>query len=337
MAVASGMIVTRTPLRISFAGGGTDLREFYARDHGAVVSSSINRHVYVTVKTHGPVFDERIRLNYSASESVHEVEAIRNHIARECLTLLGVDAPIYISVVSDLPESSGLGGSSSFAVGLLHALHRYLGHEPSPEQLAAEASQVEIDVLKEPIGKQDQYAAAYGGVNLLRFCASEEVEVEPLRPAAGVLEALFEHLLMLWTGHQRRSSSVLTEQRDRTAEHVVHLEVMRGQAYQAARLLAADSFDARAFGQMMDEGWQRKRELASSVSNDRIDEWYQAGRNAGAYGGKLCGAGGGGFLLFVAPPERHHAIATALPRLRRVPVAHEERGSTLLLAAEVAL
>ncbi len=330
------IIVTRTPLRISLAGGGTDLRAFYGSDHGAVVSTSIDRYVYVTVKQHGPVFDEQIRLNYSASESIHEIEAIRNNIARECLLFLEVEPPIYISVVSDLPESSGLGGSSSFTVGLLHALHRYRGDRVGAQQLAQEASQIEIDVLREPIGKQDQYAASYGGMNLFRFCANEDVFIDPIRVRPGTLASLFDNFVMLWTGHQRRSSSVLDEQRERTEEHLDQLEAMRAHAYQAATLLAADVFDAPALGALMDESWQLKRQLASAVTNEQIDAWYRAGCEAGAYGGKLCGAGGGGFLIFVAPPERRRAIHAALPELRPVDVGYAAGGSTTLLPAESA-
>lgn len=330
---SSGMIVTRTPLRISFLGGGTDLRDFYSLDHGAVLSTTINRYVYVTVKQHGPVFDERIRVNYSASESVHEVDAIRNNIVRECLLLLGVEPPIYVSVVSDLPESSGLGGSSSFTVGLLHALHHYRGEEVTADELAKEATLVEIEVLREPIGKQDQYAAAFGGLNFLRFCANEDVMVDRVRLDDATLDRLFGHLVMLWTGHQRLASSVLTEQRERTPEHLAELEAMRAQAYEAARILADAELDVQRFGALLDAGWQRKRALASSVSNPQIDAWYAAAREAGAYGGKVCGAGGGGFLLFIAPPERHAAIEAALPDLRRVDVGYAASGSRILLPA----
>ena len=328
---AAEMIVTRTPLRISFLGGGTDLRDYYSTDHGAVLSTTIDRYVYVTVKRHGPVFDERIRVNYSASESVHDVEAIRNNIVRECLLLLGIEPPIYVSVVSDLPDSSGLGGSSSFTVGLLHALHHYRGDSISPTQLAEEASHVEIEVLREPIGKQDQYAAALGGLNFLRFCANEDVLAETVHVHDDIRNRLFDHLVMLWTGHQRLSSSVLTEQRERTSEHLAELDAIRALAYEATGLLAESDVDFAAFGALLDEGWQRKRRLASMVSNSDIDAWYAAGRAAGAYGGKVCGAGGGGFLLFIAEPEHHAAIEEALPDLRRVDVGFSASGSTLLL------
>lgn len=327
-------IVTRTPLRLSFAGGGTDLRAFYSMDHGAVVSTSLDSFVYVTVKQHGPVFDERIRVNYSATETVGTVDEIQNNIARECLRLLEVDAPIYISVVSDLPESSGLGGSSSFTVGLLHALHRYRGESPTASELGEQASRIEIEILREPIGKQDQYAAAFGGMNLLRFCQDDSVSVESLPVTPTTLARLFDHLVMFWTGSQRRASSVLGEQQERTGEHVPQLQAMRSHAYQVADLLRQETFDARAFGEVLDETWRLKRGLATAMTNMRIDSWYHAGRQAGALGGKLCGAGGGGFLLFVAPPERHDAIRSALPELRSVRVGYADQGSKVLLPAD---
>ena len=325
------LVVTRTPLRISFAGGGTDLPAFYERQDGTVYSTTINRYVYVTVKRHGEVFDERIRLNYSTSESVHEIDAIRNNIAREALRLLDIDPPIYVSVVSDLPDSSGLGGSSSFAVGLLNALHVFRGERVAPRQLAEEASFIEMDVLREPIGKQDQYAAAFGGLNLLRFCANGEVHVQQDDASRSSIDELFNHVLMLWTGHQRRSSSVLTEQRERTAEHIGELSRLHEYAYVAQRSLANGSFDPVRFGRMLDETWRLKRSLASTVTNDHIDGWYDAAMRAGAHGGKLCGAGGGGFLLFVADPQRHRAIVEAVGDLSPIRVGYEATGSSVLL------
>src|SRR6266516_3040879 len=208
------MVVTRTPLRVSFAGGGTDLAAFYERGgYGAVLSTAVNKYIYVTVKQHGEVFNERIRLNYSKSERAQRIEDIENHIARECLRFLQIEPPIYLSTVGDLPASTGLGGSSSFAVGLLNALHAYRGERVSAGQLAEEASYIEMDVLNEPIGKQDQYAAAFGGLNLFSFKPGGSVAVEPQRLRNGELSRLFERVMMFWTGHQRDTRSVLTEQK----------------------------------------------------------------------------------------------------------------------------
>src|SRR5512133_1561165 len=207
------IVVTRTPLRVSFAGGGTDLADFYERDYGAEFSTAIDKYIYVTVKRHSELFKEPIRVNYSSTELVDTVGEIKNNIARECLRLLKIDPPIYISTVGDLPACTGLAGSSSFAVGLLHALHAYRGERVGPGQLAEEATHVEIDVLKEPIGKQDQYAAAFGGLNSFRFNPGGAVTVEPVRVRNNFLEELFAHIQIFWTGIQRDASSVLSEQR----------------------------------------------------------------------------------------------------------------------------
>src|ERR671919_1418509 len=189
-------IMTRTPLRVSFAGGGTDLADFYEREFGAVFSTAINKYIYVTVKRHGNVFNESIRLNYSKSEQVQKIDEIENDIARECLRFLEIEPPIYISTVADLPASTGLGGSSSFAVGLLNALHAFRGERVSAGQLAGEASHIEIDVLGHPIGKQDQYATAFGGLNLLCFKPGGGVTVEPHRLSNGAVHELFDKLMM---------------------------------------------------------------------------------------------------------------------------------------------
>ncbi len=326
------LVMTRTPLRVSFAGGGTDLPAFYEVDGGAVFSTTIDKYVYVTVKRHGPVFDERIRLNYSVSESVASIDAIRNDIARECLRYLGIDPPLYISVVSDLPDSSGLGGSSSFAVGLLNALHTYRGERVTAAQLAEEASRIEIEVLGQPIGKQDQYAAALGGLNLLTFRPAGDVSVEPITGSSELVHDLFDRLVMLWTGHQRKSSSVLYEQRSRTPEHRPHLEAMRDQAHELQTLMRGPNPDYARFGAVLDQGWTMKRGLASTVSNPEIDDWYARGLAAGAYGGKLCGAGGGGFLLFVTEPEHRDGVLAGLDGLTHVPIHYEAHGSRVLLA-----
>jgi D-glycero-alpha-D-manno-heptose-7-phosphate kinase len=316
---------------VGFAGGGTDLAAFYERDHGAVLSTTINKYIYVTVKKHGEIFNERIRVNYSKSETVQSLEEIENNIARECLRFLRIEPPIYISTVGDLPASTGLGGSSSFAVGLLNALHAYRGERVSAGQLAEEASHIEIDVLKEPIGKQDQYAAAFGGLNLFRFKPGGGVTVDPQGLSNGTLDALFDHIMTFWTGHQRDTRSVLTEQKENTPHKLDSLLKMREQAYRLQALLQNGQCEPKAFGQILDEGWQLKRQLASTITNDVIDTSYRLARQAGAAGGKLCGAGGGGFLLFVVPLECQDAVRGALSNLREVPIGPEAHGSQVLL------
>jgi len=325
----SGIIVTRTPLRVSFAGGGTDLPAFYEREYGGVLSTTIDKYLYVTVKRHGDLFGERVRLNYSATERVATVDKIDNAIARECLRLVGVEPPIYISTVADLPGSSGLGSSSSFAVGLLNALHAYQGEFVSAGQLAREAAHVEIDVLHHPIGKQDQYAAAFGGLNFFQFNPGGSVTVEPHPMSNGALDRLFKHALMFWTGLARDSGAVLAEQRKNTAKKMADLRAMREHGRGLQRLLG-NGFDPEAFGGVLDETWRLKRKLASRISNHQIDTWYARARDAGAFGGKLCGAGGGGFLLYIVPPDRQNAVRQAMDGLKEIPIRYEAQGSRLL-------
>jgi len=327
----SDMVVTRTPMRVSFFGGGTDLPEFYEQERGAVLSTAIKRYVYVTVKRHSELFFEPIRINYSKSEQVQEIDEIENNIARECMRFLDIRLPIYISTVGDIPASTGLGGSSAFAVGLLNALHAYRGERVSAGQLADEACHIEIEVLGEPIGKQDQYAAAYGGLNLLTFKPGGGVTVEHQRVRNGNLEALFDCMLMFWTGHQRDASHVLAEQRQNTSAKMAQLRKMRDQARDLHAKIGNGSIGAEEFGHMLHEGWLMKRELASSITTGQIDHWYDAAMTAGACGGKLCGAGGGGFLLFVAPLDCHDAIREALSDLTEMKVEHESQGSQIVV------
>jgi D-glycero-alpha-D-manno-heptose-7-phosphate kinase len=319
--------MTRTPLRVSFGGGGTDLADFYEREPGAVFSTAIDKYIYVTVKRHGSVFNESIRLNYSKSETVQTIDEIQNDIARECLRFLEVGPPIYISTVADLPASTGLGGSSSFAVGLLNALHAYRGERVSAGQLAEEACHIEIDILRQPIGKQDQYAAAFGGLNFFTFKPGGMVTVEPQQLDNGALRALFDCILMFWTGHQRDSSSVLTEQKGNTLAKMDSLLAMRLHALQLQTLSRNGSFSVEKFGSILNESWMLKRSLSSKITTSQIDEWYAKALQAGAEGGKLCGAGGGGFLLFIVRPERQPSVCRALSCLTQVPVAPEVHGS----------
>ncbi|MBI4596908.1 MAG: GHMP kinase [Candidatus Omnitrophica bacterium] len=324
------LIVTRTPLRISFAGGGTDLPDFYAREDGAVLSTTINHYLYVTVKPHGRLFNEGFRLNYSETEHVERLDEVKNHIARECLRFLRIDPPLYISTIADVPEFSGLGSSSSFAVGLLQALHALRGERIAAGPLAEEAAHIEIEVLRRPIGKQDHYAAAFGGVNVFYFKADGRVTVESQHVAEGVLDEMFAHLLMFWTGIRRDASTILSLQQQRTETNREYLQQMREHARQLQALLR-NGFDPERFGRILDASWHLKRQLTSNMTNARIETWYQRAKQAGASGGKICGAGGGGFLLFTAPPQRQEAVRAALADLTEVPIRYEAHGSRVLL------
>jgi len=331
LADAPTMLVTRTPLRVSFVGGGTDLPAFYEQEGGAVLSTAIDRYVYVTVKRHNELFFEPIRINYSTSEQVDEIDQIENNIARECLKFLDVEPPIYVSTVGDVPASTGLGGSSAFTVGLLNALHRYRGERVSAGQLAEEASYIEIDVLGEPIGKQDQYAAAFGGLNLFRFEPGGAVSVQHQRLLNGQIHVLFEHILMFWSGHQRNANAVLSEQNANTTVNLDVLRRMRDQAGELQDMLTTGRLDLTAFGRLLHAGWELKRGLASTITTTEIDQWYERALDAGAMGGKLCGAGRGGFLLLLVPGDRQDAVRQTLSPLTELRVSYESRGSDLVI------
>jgi D-glycero-alpha-D-manno-heptose-7-phosphate kinase len=330
---ASPVVMTQTPFRVSFAGGGTDLPDFYNLDTGAVLSAAVDKYVYVTVKRHSELFNEPIRLNYSQTEQVNSIDELRNNIARECLRFLAIEPPIYISTVGDMPASTGMGGSSTFAVGLLNALHAFRGERVTAGQLAEEACHIEIDILKEPIGKQDQYAAAFGGFNLFRFKRGGNVTVEPQRVMNGAVPQLFANIMLFWTGHQRPASMVLTEQKANTVSKLDLLRRMRDDAYELRELCKGASIDPVLFGAALHRNWEMKRQLASAVSNEQINVWYDRAMAAGAEGGKLCGAGGGGFLMFVVQPDKQARVHEALSELLCVGVNYEVHGSRVLFSS----
>ena len=325
-------IVTQTPLRISFAGGGTDFPDFYSRESGAVFSTSIDKFIYVTVKEHNELFMEKFRLNYSETEHCNSLEDIKNAIARECLRLVPVDSSIYVSTVADLPAFSGLGSSSSFSVGLLNALHAFRGESVTPGQLAEEASHIEINVLKRPIGKQDQYAAAFGGLNYFVFQTDGRVTLEPQTVAPHEMNRLFSYLMLFWTNITRDAASILKEQKQNTFDNLELLVQLKHQANALRSGFLSDSgCSPEVVGRILDNSWQFKKKLATSISNEHIDQWYDRAKFAGALGGKLCGAGGGGFLCFIVPPERQQQVRTALHDLNEVSIKYEPIGSRIIV------
>jgi D-glycero-alpha-D-manno-heptose-7-phosphate kinase len=322
-------VTTVTPLRLSFAGGGTDFADYYRQHGGAVVSTAIDKYIYVTIKQHSELFGEKFRLNYSKAESVNNIDEIENAIARECLRLLRVDEPLFVSTIADLPGSSGLGSSSSFAVGLLYALHVLRGQDVSAGQLAEEATEVEINLLKRPIGKQDQYAAAFGGLNHIVFDPSGRVNIDALHLPIDDLNAMFAHCMLFWTGVQRDAGDVLSEQQRNIGERQAELHVLHEMAGRCRDLLLS-RFDPKRFGAILHEGWMAKQQLSRGVSNSQINAWYQLALERGALGGKIAGAGGGGFLYLVVPPERQPGVRQALAGMTEVAVGFEPRGSRLL-------
>ena len=327
------MIISRTPLRISFVGGGSDLPAFYRRETGAVVSTAISKYIYITVN---PKFDRKIRAAYSRTEIVDRVDDLQHELIRESLKLVGIKGAIEITSISDIPsQGTGLGSSSSYTVGLLNALHAYLGHLCGAEQLAQEACYIEIDRCGYPIGKQDQYIAAYGGLKFIRFNPDESVFVDPIICSPRVRQCIQERLLLLYTGLTRRSSDILNEQQHNTENDESKRDALRRMTRLAEQLYdALIHDDVDGFGEVLHANWLEKRRLASGITKPEIDRWYETARAHGAIGGKLLGAGGGGFLLVYAPVDRHREICRALPELRPVNFRFEPQGSKIIYVEE---
>ncbi len=321
------MIVSRTPLRISFVGGGSDLPGWYRQHGGAVVSTAIRQHVTILVKPLAPFHPHRYRVAYSRTELAPSRDAIEHPLVREALRLLDIDEPLEIVSVSDVPAGTGLGSSSSFTVGLLHALHAYRGERPCWEQLAEEACTIEIERLGEPIGKQDQTIAAAGGLRHIRFLRDGRVEARTLAVDQARLDAFEAHLLAFYTGGQRRAGSVLGQLDHHAADTSDRLSSLTELCEPAVELLEGRG-ELAAFGSLLHRAWELKRG-ERGVTNPHIDTLYQRARAAGALGGKLLGAGGAGFLLLFAEPETQPRIRAALADLHELSISLEPGGSVV--------
>ncbi len=321
------MILAKTPFRISFAGGGSDLPEFYRRRRGTVVSTTIDKSMYIAIH---PYFHDKIRIKYSRTEDVSDISEIDHPLVRECLRLLNIGCGMEIASFADVPAGTGMGSSSAFTVGLLHALHALAGRNVGPERLAEAACHVELERVAEPIGKQDQYASAYGGLNAIRFHPDESVEVQPLQCAPSTREELGSRLMLFYVGQERAASSILAEQSRNMADAEKFGMVAR--MAELAEELASELEKSRldSFGAILDEGWQLKSRLARDITNDAIESNYRRAREAGAEGGKILGAGGGGFLLLYSKPEKQGQVREALGHLREMPFAMSTEGSRLL-------
>jgi len=324
------MIVTRTPFRISFAGGGTDLPAFYSVEQGAVTSTAIDKYMYITVNRR---FDRTMRIGYSKTEIVEKVEQIAHPIVRESLKLCGIEGQIEITAVADIPAGTGVGSSSSFTVGLLAALHAFKGEAVSPETLASEACEIEINRLGEPIGKQDQYIAAYGGIEHIRFNPDESVVVEPVICSEAIRERLEEHLLLLFTGKRRNAGDLLRVQQERTPEVMDSLRRLRDLASDTAEVLRRGE-ELAELGRILHEGWDLKKRVNPSISDPQIDGFYDRALRAGAVGGKLLGAGGGGFLLLYCEGENRAKVREALCELQEAPFGLEPAGVKVVYTDE---
>jgi D-glycero-alpha-D-manno-heptose-7-phosphate kinase len=323
------IITTATPQRISFAGGGTDINYFYEKHGGLVLSTTIDKFIYVTVKVHNKLFKEKYRLNYSITEHVDALDDIKNEIARECIRYLGIEEPLYISSTSDLPALSGLASSSCFAVGLLNALHQLKGDHVSLAQIAEEACHIEINVLKKPIGKQDQYAAAFGGVNLFTFNPNGNVLLTPITNAS--IFKIFENSLLFYTDIQRSADEVLSDQKNSFGVNEDKMLEIKDLAIQFYKLVCEPNMNLEQLGQLLHQNWLSKKGLSDKISNSLIDTYYNAAIKNGAYGGKILGAGGGGFLFLLANKENHSKIVKSLNKLELVNFNFEPIGTRTLL------
>lgn len=314
---------------MSFVGGGSDLPAYYEKFGGAVVSTSIDKYVFVTINRK---FDDSIRISYSKTENVASVAEIEHGLVRAALNLLTINGGLEITTIADIPSSgTGLGSSSSFTVGLLHALHAYKGEYVGAARLGEESCHIEIDICGAPIGKQDQYAAAFGGLNLIKFNRDSSVDVSPIVCAPATVRRLQDNLLLLYTGRTRSANAILSQQSRKCASSTATQETMHKMVRQTVDFAEAmQRDDCDAIGEILHEAWRLKRSLTTGISDMAIDAWYDAGRSAGARGGKLLGAGAGGFLLFYAPRDRHEAIIHALPGLRPVPFCFESTGSKII-------
>ena len=321
------MIITQTPLRIGLLGGGTDLPSYYLEHGGRVLNCAIDKYIYVIVKQR---FDEEIYVNYSKKEIVSQVADIEHELVREAMLMTGVTGGVEITTLADIPSSgSGLGSSSAVTVGLLHALYAYTGRQVSAEELAEGACRIEIERCGKPIGKQDQYIAALGGIRDLRFGPGEDVSHEELGLSASERVALQQQMMLFYTGITRRADNILAEQNANVSATLPQLDLLRDLAGFAVKRLRSGDVDA--IGPALRESWEAKRKLASGVSNSQVDGAVTRALEAGASGVKLTGAGGGGFLVVLCPMERQRAVRESLADMRELPIRLERSGSRVML------
>jgi D-glycero-alpha-D-manno-heptose-7-phosphate kinase len=325
------MIITRSPLRISLGGGGTDLPSYYRKHSGFLIAAAIDRYVYITLHQ---TFVAELIVKYSKLERVASAADLQHPIIREALTLLGIDGRyLEMTSMADIPAGTGLGSSGSFTTALLKALHTYNKNLVHPREVAEQACQIEIDRLREPIGKQDQYIAAYGGVTCFQFLPNDQVEVSPLKLDTETLYNLEDNLLLFFTGYSRSASAILKEQDEKSRERdkamVDNLHFVKDLGFRSKEALEAG--DLRRYAELMNVHWEHKKERSGAMSNGEIDGWYDLAMNNGALGGKLIGAGGGGFLLFYAEDKTRLRHAMATTPLREVRFRFDFEGTKVVI------
>ena len=322
------MIISRTPFRISFVGGGTDLRSFYSEEPGQVLSTSIDKYIYVVVKRQIGIVEYKYRVNWSKVEFCNNIEEIEHPIVREALKLFEIDFPIEITTFSDIPGSTGLGSSSAFTVGLVHALHALKGKHATKHTLATEAGSIEVDILKRTMGKQDHFASAYGDLNVFTFNSDETISAEPVFYTDEVRNTLEQNIMLFYTELKRDASDVLETQDKVTADKRAVLSQMRDLVHPLREVLSGNK-DMNTFGEILHEGWLLKKSITNEISNSQIDGYYEKALQAGAIGGKLLGAGGGGFLLLYVEPENQSKVIDALAELFCLDVKLDNAGTRI--------
>jgi D-glycero-alpha-D-manno-heptose-7-phosphate kinase len=320
------LIIVQTPLRISLFGGGTDFSSFYREEGGCALSSAIDKYIFVTIKER---FDSKLRIGYTQTEMVDGIDEIHHELIRESLRLTGIEQGVEITTMGDIPsEGSGLGSSSTVTVGALHAMYSYHGEIVSAERLAREACAIEIETLKKPIGIQDQYIAAYGGLRFFEFLPSGDVKTEKVKLSPDSLRVLNNNFMLFFTGVSRSSSSILKEQTHNMKDRRGELREIKQMALQARCDIEKENFDT--LGTLIHQSWEIKKRLAGTISNERINDMYETARRSGAIGGKLTGAGGGGFLLLYVPYECQNKVRSALNGLQELPFRLEADGTKVI-------
>jgi len=326
------MIITRTPFRISFVGGGSDMEAFYTRHQGAVLSTTINKYMYIS--THKFFFPDQIRVKYSQTETVSQLGDLKHPLLRETMLKTGIKGGIEISSIADIPAGTGMGSSSSFTVGTLHNLYAIKRQYVTHETLAHEACEIEIEKLGEPIGKQDQYAAAFGGLNVIYFNPDSSVKIEPLYIKDDIYQQLQRNLIMFYIGNQRKASDILIEQKQNASQDE-KFHTLKSMVYLVSDLREClYNEKLEDFGKILHDNWILKQKLASQISNSEIEKIYQAGITCGATGGKLLGAGGGGFMLFYCEEKKQQKLAQHLKPLRKFDFSFDREGSKLIYYAD---
>jgi D-glycero-alpha-D-manno-heptose-7-phosphate kinase len=328
------MIITRTPFRISFFGGGTDYPNWYRENEGVVLSTTINKYCYISTRYLPPYFDYKYRLRYYNVEYVQRVSEIKHPVVRECLKFLGIDRGIEMVHTSDIPAKSGVGSSSAFTVGFLNSLYALSGKMVTKRQLARESIYMEQGVLEENIGALDQVATAFGGLNRISFGGTSEFYVQPITICKEKLELLQDHLMLFFTGISRNSSDIAAEQIKEIPNKRKELKAMMGMVDDSINILNGDINGIEDFGKLLHEAWEIKRKITSRITTSTIDDIYKTARNEGALGGKILGAGGGGFMLLFVPPEKKERIRKKLNKLVYVPFQFESLGTQTIHYAQ---